>query len=119
MRKTNFTTRLLGQVHSYDDKEKILNIFPGSKTIDKTKIPRYDVDLIKGLVLLNGCLPVHHLNPGMHHFGHYGGYTDTYGLLTILWMMGFERFVSCGLILLSLNTHTHTQVQQVLEELAP
>ena len=82
--------RLLGQVHSFLTAKK-MGILPGSKTIDKTKIPRLQLEVIRGLILLSGAMPISHLHPGGHHFSHTGKYTGTHGLLTILWMMGFER----------------------------
>ena len=68
-----------------------MNILPGSRAVNKTDIPRCNAELKQGLVLMNGSLPESHLNPGMHHFAHTGQYTKSHGLLTILWMMGFER----------------------------
>ena len=83
--------RLLGQVHSFDEAIR-LGILPGSRSVDKTKIPRLDREVLRGLVLMTGGLPIGHFNPGAHHFVHFGGYTFTHALLSILWMMGFERY---------------------------
>ena len=82
--------RLLGQVYSFDSAKKH-NILPGSRGIFKSNVPKINTDLTCGLVLVNGSLPEDHLNPGMHHFSHYGRYTFTHGLIRILWMCGFER----------------------------
>ena len=50
------------------------------------------VKIILALCLLEGCLPVDHLNPGLGHVKHAAQYTLTHGLLRILWMMFFERY---------------------------
>ena len=86
--------RLEGQVHSFETARN-LDILPGSRTVDKRKIKEIHSDLIRGLCLLEGCLPLSHLNPALHHFSHYGQYTLTHGSLRIFWMMCFERWVSC------------------------
>ena len=85
--------RMLGQVHSYEEASE-MKILPGSRTFDKTQIDRLQAELIMGLSLLSGCLPVCQLNPGMHHFVHFAEFTKTHGLLHLLWMMGFERYKS-------------------------
>ena len=83
--------RLDGQVYSYTE-AKDRNILPGSRTIDPTTINVIHTDLIIGLCLLEGCLPVDHLNPGLHHLVHFAQYTKTHGCLRVLWMMFFERY---------------------------
>lgn len=90
--------RLSGQVYSFDEATS-LGILPGSRGITASEIAEIHSHLIRGLVLLEGSLPVSHLNPGMHHFVHYAQYTLTHGLLTLYWMMSFERFVrkTCAL----------------------
>ena len=84
--------QLLGQVHSFERAHQ-LKILPGSRTVDKTRVPQLEGEVKKGLVLSSGSLPIGNLNPGMHHFGHVGKYVGTHALLHKLWMMGFERFV--------------------------
>ena len=69
--------RLLGQVHSFDEAIR-LGILPGSRSVDKAKIPRLGPEVLRGLVLLTGGLPIGHFNPGAHHFVHFGGYTYIY-----------------------------------------
>ena len=83
--------RLDGQVHCYD-KAVDLGILPGSRVLDPEIVASANCDLIKGLVLLEGCLPISHLKPSMHHFVHYGEYTATHGLLRFYWMFFFERY---------------------------
>ena len=83
--------RLLGQVHCFDEAIR-LRILPGSQSVDKAKIPKLGREVLLGLILLTGVLPISHFNPGAHHFVHTGGYTLTHALLSILWMMGFERY---------------------------
>ena len=65
--------RLDGQVHSYDT-AKYLGILPGSRSIRHDNIDQVTGDLIKGLVLLEGCLPISQLNQALHHLVHYGEY---------------------------------------------
>ena len=84
--------RLDGQVHSYSNAE-LHGILSGSRTIDKREIADIHSDLVCGLCMLEGCLPASHLNPGLHHFVHYGTYTLTHGCLREYWMMCFERCV--------------------------
>ncbi len=106
--------RMLGQVHSYQEAKR-MKILPGSRTFDKTQIKKLHAELIMGLSLLSGCLPVCQLNPGMHHFVHFAEFTQTHGLLHLYWMMGFERYVylfsqphHLTLALIKLHTHTLT-----------
>ena len=82
--------RLDGQVHSFNNAE-MHGILPGSRTIDKRNIADMHKDLVCGLAMLEGCLPISHLNPGLHHFVHYAEYTLTHGCLRSYWMMCFER----------------------------
>ena len=68
-----------------------------------------DVSVKKGLVLLSGSLPEGSINPGLHHFIHDGQYTGSHFLLPILWMMGFERFVTwCDVWYIISNPHSHS-----------
>ena len=83
--------RLDGQVYSWDDARR-MNILPGSRVLDPTQIACIHTALIIALCLLEGCLPVPHLNPGLHHLSHYAQYTLSHGCLRILWMMCFERY---------------------------
>ena len=64
---------------------------PGSRVIDKRKIPAMGLGVIKGLVLLEGSFPVDHLNPALKHLVHYGSQTDNKGLLDWFSMFVFER----------------------------
>ena len=82
--------RLLGQVHSFRT-ARAIGILPGSRTIKKSVVPRLQGEVIRGLVLLSGSLPIGHIHPGGHHFSHCGRYTLTHALLSLLWMLGFER----------------------------
>ena len=69
--------RLLGQVHCFEEAIR-LGILPGSRSVDKEKIPRLNREVILGLILFTGALPISHFNPGVHHFVHFGGYTYIY-----------------------------------------
>ena len=82
--------RLLGQVHSFRT-ARAIGILPGSRTINKSVVPRLQGEVVRGLVLLSGSLPIGHIHPGGHHFSHCGRYTLTHALLSLLWMLGFER----------------------------
>ena len=59
--------------------------------VDREKIRNYTRDVIRGLVLLEGSLPVDHLNPALKHIVHYGPQTDTRGILDWFAMWAFER----------------------------
>lgn len=83
--------RLDGQVHSYEAATE-LGILPGSRAVDPSEIAKVHCDLIVGLCLLEGCLPVSHLKPALHHLVHFAQYTLTHGCLRSLWMMFFERY---------------------------
>ena len=86
--------KLDGQVHSYEA-AKALGLMPGMRSLKKEIIDSIGDDLIRGFVLLEGCVPVGYLIPSMHHFVHYGDYAKTHGILRIYWMMAFERFIVC------------------------
>ncbi len=47
--------------------------------------------LIEGIVLLEGSLPVDHLHPGLKHLIHYGPQTENVGSLEWFSMYSFER----------------------------
>ena len=82
--------QLDGQVHSWS-RAKNLGVLPGSRTFDKRSVKRIHGELIKGLCLLEGCLPISFLNPGLHHFAHSVNYTRIMGLKRWAWMLCFER----------------------------
>ena len=83
--------RLDGQVHCHHV-AKNLGVLPGSRTIRKSDIQGIHRDLIRGLCLLEGCIPTTHLNPALHHFVHYAQFTLTHGPLRKFWMFVFERY---------------------------
>ena len=68
-----------------------LGVEPGSRVINKKLIPHLGAEVRRGLVLLEGSLPVASLNPIMHHFVHYGRQTARAGILWWFAMWGFER----------------------------
>ena len=84
--------RLDGQVYSYAT-ATVMGILPGSHVLTRGQTKRLHKDLIRSLVLLEGCVPVGHLIPTWHHFVHYAEFTETHGVLRWLWMMAFERLV--------------------------
>jgi len=79
-----------GQVHSYEAAQG-MGILPGSRVLVEVKIKSIRGQLIRALVLLEGCVPIAYLIPTWHHFVHYPEYTESHGILRILWMMAFER----------------------------
>ena len=84
--------RLFGQVLSFENAVKF-KILPGSRLIITRLIQRLSAEVLTGLSLLEGCLPVSHLNPALHHFVHVALYIHSHSDARILWMMGFERLV--------------------------
>lgn len=62
--------RLAGQVPCQDEAER-LGVTPGARVLHKRDIAALKEELLFGLVLLEGCLPIAKLNPALHHFVHY------------------------------------------------
>ena len=62
-----------------------------SSIVDESLIKDLGRQLLEGLVLLEGSLPVSHLNPAMHHLVHYAADTARAGILSWLSMNSFER----------------------------
>ena len=112
--------RLEGQVHSYD-KCKEMGILPASFALKKDEINQTGVDLLRSLVLLEGCTPLSWLLPSIHHFVYYGKYAKTHGILRAFWMMAFERYALQHMSLLTcfysltyrLNNIHNRYVQQI------
>ena len=67
-----------------------LGVEPGL-VIDKRTIHRDGMQLLVGLLLLEGSFPVSHLNPNAKHFVHYGQATARVGSLRWTSMPSFER----------------------------
>ena len=82
--------RLDGQVVSVAEASR-LGIEPGSHSLDKLDIKAAGDDLVRGLVLLEGCLPGSHLNPALHHLVHYSDMVANVGVLRWFSMFSFER----------------------------
>ena len=83
--------KLDGQVHSYQTVTRKMGILPGSRSLKHADVDSISDDLIRALVLLEGCVPIGHLIPVLHHVVHYGQYAKSHGMLRIYWMMAFER----------------------------
>ena len=49
------------------------------------------LDVVKGIVLLEGSFPIDHLHPALKHLLHYGKQTERAGLLDWFSMVWFER----------------------------
>ena len=63
----------------------------GARAIQKSEIPSITTQLLKAIVLLEGSLPIDHLNPALKHLIHYGPQTGNVGLLDWFSMFSFER----------------------------
>ena len=83
--------QLDGQVYSYDD-AKALGVRPGSHCIVTADLTSIHKQLLTGLSLLEGCIPVIQLKPSLHHFVHHAEHTLMFGALRWFWMYGFERY---------------------------
>ena len=84
--------RLDGQVFCFDVAHHQLRVLPGSPVLVRAAIKFAHKDLVRALALLEGCLPLSHLKPAIHHFVHYVEYVLTHGNLRFYWMMCFERY---------------------------
>ena len=84
-------SQLDGQVYSYAD-AKDLGVRPGSHCVVKAQLPALHQQLVIGLSLLEGCLPVTQLKPSLHHFIHHAEHTVKFGALRWFWMYSFERY---------------------------
>ena len=92
--------RLDGRVYSYED-AKVMGILPGGRVLVRGSLKHLHQDMVKALVLIEGCVPIGWLIPSWHHFVHYSEYTLSHGILRWWWMMAFERYTP--------YTHTHTR----------
>ena len=72
--------RLEGQVLSINQAKQV-GVMPGSRVILKKAVPRLHKELLRGLVLFEGCMPVSLLNPALHHLVHYATQTEKIGSL--------------------------------------
>lgn len=88
----NFLFRA-GQVFCFEAAVNEHNILPGSRGVVISTLDSVRRDLIKGIALLEGCLPVSSLKPSFHHFAHYADTAKLFGNPMTLWMMAFERSV--------------------------
>ena len=69
-----------------------LNICPFDKrAVEEERIKLMGIQLLEGLVLLEGSFPVAHLNPIMHSFVHFAAETSRVGSLAWVSMNTFER----------------------------
>jgi len=90
--KIVFALRQLdGLVFSQHEAED-MGIRPGSHAVQKRNIIHIHKDMVRGLVMLEGCLPAMHLNPLLHRFVHYGLQTAKVGALRWFSMFVFERY---------------------------
>ena len=83
--------RLDGQVVSQSEAER-MRIEPGMHVLDRRSLTEIHMDIIIGLVMLEGSLPACHLNPLLHRFVHYATKTAMVGCLRWFSMYAFERY---------------------------
>ena len=105
--------RLDGQTVSVYE-AKSLGVEPGL-VIEKKTIGRAGMQLIVGLLLLEGSFPVSHLNPNAKHFVHYGEATKRVGLLRWVSMPAFERCNKRLKGLVRSNQHPETSLANNLQ----
>ena len=67
------------------------HVLPGSRAVQKKRLRRLQLDMIRGLTMVEGCIPACHLNPLLHRFLHYVSQTAKKGRLGWLAMWVFER----------------------------
>ena len=72
--------RLDGLVISINEANRI-GVLPGSHVLPKGIINSVTKDLILGVIMLEGCLPVSFLNTTLHHLLHFGNQTSENGCL--------------------------------------
>jgi len=85
--------QLDGQCMSIHEAKR-LGLSPQEKQVvdvQESNIKALAVQLLEGLVLLEGSFPVSHLNPAMHHLLHYAVETARVGSLAWISMNAFER----------------------------
>ena len=105
--------RLDGQTISVYEAKR-LGVEPGL-VIDKRSISRAGMQLLVGLLLLEGSFPVSHLNPNMKHFVHYGEATARVGLLRWVSMPAFERCNKRLKGLVRSNQHPETSLANAVQ----
>ena len=82
--------RLFGQVVSAAE-AAAKGVERGCKLFDPREVPRLALQLLRGLVLIEGSFPAPQLNPALHHLVHYAVQTFKKGCLDWLSMEVFER----------------------------
>ena len=105
--------RLDGQTVSVYE-AKILGVEPGL-VVDKQAISPAGVQLLVGLLLLEGGFPVSHLNPNAKHFVHYATATARVGSLRWVSMPSFERCNKRLKGLVRSNQHPETSLANNLQ----
>jgi hypothetical protein len=80
LRLTFALRRLDGLVVSIDEATQ-LGLLPGSHVIPKGILDSVNRDLVLGIVMLEGCVPISVLNTTLHHVLHFGESTMKNGCL--------------------------------------
>lgn len=83
--------QLQGQV-ACEKKAKEMGIRPGSRYLERHRLTSLQMQLVKGLILLEGGLPACILNPLLHRLVHYVVITAAFGLMWWFAMYAFERY---------------------------
>ena len=91
MKITFALRRLDGLVISIDEAKRI-GVEPGCHCLPKGAIHSINEDLILGIVMLEGCVPLEILNTTLHHVLHFGEQSALNGCLRWFWMFVFERY---------------------------
>ena len=69
-----------------------MRVEAGMHVLDRRSLTEIHMDIIIGLVMLEGSLPACHLNPLLHRFVHYTPKTALFGCLRWFSMYVFERY---------------------------
>ena len=87
----------------------------GSRAVFKAQVKAIGAQLAMGLVLVEGSLPVGHLNPIMHHLSHYADLTAETGSLDWTSLFGFERNNKRMKNLVRSNVHPEASLANMLQ----
>ena len=65
---------------------------PGSRTFDKSMIPKIRQLIVTGVAMITGSVPPSTIVACLHLLIHYADHTQLFGILKWYWMMTFERY---------------------------
>ena len=78
-------------MHSYNECKR-LGVMPGSRTFDKSMIPKIRQLIVTGVAMITGSVPPSTIVACLHLLIHYADHTQLFGILKWYWMMTFERY---------------------------